>query len=342
MAWLLPSSLCARASADLSLDLQPPEQTPELYAGSSGTVQRRPASWRGWKTRAWKQRLYGAAISLTSITLRSLVEFLASPRGSRANRGRLRGQGKGLKTSATSSVTSATPFLWWDPVKSSWRTCQVCLLPGLDTFSGPWPKWGMMLSGEVFELPAGQAPATAGNGSLSWQTPGTDSFRSRGGDRKNEAGLDQQARHWPTPRASANENRTTRNAPSHGKTHGKTLAGEAGSWPTPAASVANDRETPETWEARAMRLKAKHNNSNGAGKPLTVAACQFPFSLQVRETPGGQRYSDRTRRLNPRFVELLMGMPPSWTCLEPTDSQPLEMASYLRRLHSHISNLTGD
>jgi len=91
-----------------------------------------------------------------------------------------------------------------------------------------------------------------------------------------------------------------------------------------------------------MRLKAKHNNSNGAGKPLTVAACQFPFSLQVRETPGGQRYSDRTRRLNPRFVELLMGMPPSWTCLEPTDSQPLEMASYLRRLHSHISNLTGD
>lgn len=33
-----------------------------------------------------------------------------------------------------------------------------------------------------------------------WQTPGTDSFRSRGGDRKDEMGLDQQAR-WMTPRA---------------------------------------------------------------------------------------------------------------------------------------------
>ena len=30
-----------------------------------------------------------------------------------------------------------------------------------------------------------------------WQTPGTDSFRSRGGDRKDEMGLDQQARNSP-------------------------------------------------------------------------------------------------------------------------------------------------
>ena len=32
-----------------------------------------------------------------------------------------------------------------------------------------------------------------------WQTPGTDSFRSRGGDRKDEMGLDQQARRWDFP-----------------------------------------------------------------------------------------------------------------------------------------------
>jgi hypothetical protein len=33
-----------------------------------------------------------------------------------------------------------------------------------------------------------------------WQTPATDSFRSRGGDRKDEMGLDQQARiQWATP-----------------------------------------------------------------------------------------------------------------------------------------------
>ncbi|MDG2339391.1 MAG: hypothetical protein P8N94_15625 [Gammaproteobacteria bacterium] len=42
---------------------------------------------------------------------------------------------------------------------------------------------------------------------------------------------------WPTPRASPNENRTTKPAPSHGKTHGRVLAGEVlRDWPTPAAT----------------------------------------------------------------------------------------------------------
>lgn len=36
-----------------------------------------------------------------------------------------------------------------------------------------------------------------------------------------------QVRDWPTPRSSANENRTTKPAPTHGTTHGRVLAGEA-------------------------------------------------------------------------------------------------------------------
>jgi hypothetical protein len=32
-----------------------------------------------------------------------------------------------------------------------------------------------------------------------WQTPGIDSFRSRGGDRVTEPGLDRQTRNWKTP-----------------------------------------------------------------------------------------------------------------------------------------------
>ena len=44
-----------------------------------------------------------------------------------------------------------------------------------------------------------ETPNKLGWQAAMWQTPGTDSFRSRGGDRKDEMGLDQQARHWPTP-----------------------------------------------------------------------------------------------------------------------------------------------
>ena len=63
-----------------------------------------------------------------------------------------------------------------------------------------------------------------------WDTPKASS--DHGGpnqrDGRGRPYLDSQARQWPTPRSSPNENRTTHNAPSHGVSHGKTLAGEAG------------------------------------------------------------------------------------------------------------------
>ena len=46
-------------------------------------------------------------------------------------------------------------------------------------------------------------------------------------DRNTATSLTVQAKMWPTPRASMNENRTTKDAPSHGNTHGRTLAGTA-------------------------------------------------------------------------------------------------------------------
>lgn len=68
-----------------------------------------------------------------------------------------------------------------------------------------------------------------------WQTPGTDSFRSRGGDRKDEMGLDQQAR-WMTPKASsggANSKRLDRGA------GGPDLKEQTGQWRTPTAGSPN-------------------------------------------------------------------------------------------------------
>jgi DNA (cytosine-5)-methyltransferase 1 len=46
--------------------------------------------------------------------------------------------------------------------------------------------------------------------------------------------------------------------------------------PTPAASAFNDSEDPQSWLARAERLKEKHGNGNGAGMPLAVAAKLLP------------------------------------------------------------------
>lgn len=103
-----------------------------------------------------------------------------------------------------------------------------------------------------------------------WQTPATDSFRSRGGDRKDEMGLDQQARFFPTP-------------------------------------AERDYRTPnkKTFRDRGGETKGEQLQNFVEHSPL------------VQTIPDGEPSSNSgqtsRRRLNPRFVEWLMGFPPGWT-----------------------------
>lgn len=80
-----------------------------------------------------------------------------------------------------------------------------------------------------------------------WQTPATDSFRSRGGDRKDEMGLDQQARSHQVP------------------------------------------AIPD-------------------GPPFSESDLTLLRHLSLQNAAVAPK-----RRLNPRFVEWLMGFPPCWT-----------------------------
>ncbi len=65
------------------------------------------------------------------------------------------------------------------------------------------------------------------------------------------------------------------------------LESQAQHWPTPSAAVMNDGESPETWRARAEKLKAKKMNGNGAGLPLTVAAVEHSWQWP---TPASRDY----------------------------------------------------
>jgi len=177
-----------------------------------------------------------------------------------------------------------------------------------------------------------------------WQTPATDSFRSRGGDRKDEMGPDQQARTWPTPMAGtpaqngnsaagnldfsrqvmatvekwatpqardhfpphSQERITAMKAEGHGM---RNLNDEAAAWPTPAARDHKGANSED------------HVTTNGTGRmhmdqlPNFVEHT-FPSSPQGQTTPAGKPSSDLRRSLNPRFVEWLMGWPIGWTDFE--------------------------
>jgi len=108
---------------------------------------------------------------------------------------------------------------------------------------------------------------------------------------------------WPTPRASANENRQTKPSPSQlaGK-HGRNLASEVHLWPTPAARDYRDShaDQSETFENRK-------NHSRGVN---------LVEELQRRNSGIGGA-------LNPNWVEWLMGWPLSWTSLEPLGSDEI-------------------
>jgi len=71
-----------------------------------------------------------------------------------------------------------------------------------------------------------------------WQTPGTDSFRSRGGERVNEEGIDQQARNWQSPQAR--DHRSGEIDPAIAAKHlgSRPLNEEVLNWPSPRSEDA--------------------------------------------------------------------------------------------------------
>lgn len=126
------------------------------------------------------------------------------------------------------------------------------------------------------------------NQANNWQTPATDSFRSRGGDRKEEMGLDQQARMFPTP--SARDYRTPNAKP--GSERGMGTKGE---------------QLPNFIE---HHLNLHQDPAIPDGPPSSGTG---PTSLQLSASESLTKSRLLKRRLNPRFVEFLMGFPIGWT-----------------------------
>lgn len=189
----------------LSLDSDLPEFDPDLYVTSNATALQRPLSWRGWQRRTWIKLLSGT-ISQPLMANRGATEWISSLPVSLVSPSVSQDHSWELTTTAGSGLPSNESFVTWDPVLSSWKTSpnlfgEVCLLSSLIL-----PSSGSMRNGVCTQRPR-LAHRTNVNASGS----------------------------WPTPRASMNENRTTKNAPSHGVTHGETLAGTVSSWATPRA-----------------------------------------------------------------------------------------------------------
>jgi len=117
----------------------------------------------------------------------------------------------------------------------------------------------------------------------------------------------------------------TRDTSAHRRDHVQIPRVRAGEyWPTPAASLPNETEDPAGWLARWHKVMTGSEINNGG--PLGIAA-EAPLVMRLatrRMAQEARRVLDEHERepnpelvrhgkLNPTFVEALMGFPPGWS-----------------------------
>lgn len=285
-----------------------------------------------------------------------------SGRTARGSSKRVRPRASSLKTSLDYSATPVA-ILVHSPEQRVWKTNQSTLWGEWEPFCGIWPKSGSMRNGAAFPRPQWEPPTSVTGYSFwrtpdspkdggvrnrqdsrfserhqitiaeqaeHWQTPATDSFRSRSGDRKDEQGLDQQARMWATP--MGRDVRSGETIEDYGNS--RPLNEQVTGWQTPRVSRGGYTRDHGNPDLQRPSLDAQAQASSHPDQALTGKTCWC-------STPGCDQRSHR-RKLNPLFVVWLMGWPLYWLSIAPIRSGSRATELYLCRLRSLLQFLTGD
>lgn len=206
----------------------------------------------------------------------------------------------------------------YDPATHLWRTRQCSLFGDSDECLETFPKSGMTRNGVLWELTMSERHTDA-SASGFWRTPDTGvggeisaekaadfaAGKTRASGSVIQIRLCDQVRHpqlWPTPTVCGNNNRKGLT-----KTSGDGLATAVLAYPTPKCHSARaalfDRSKSNLGEV----IHGKYLNG-GSATPQTKSA-----------------------RLNPNWVEWLMGWPIGWT-----DLKPLEMDKFRLWRQQHL------
>jgi len=197
-------------------------------------------------------------------------------------------------------------FARWNPSTCSWKTAQCSLLEEFTEFSPTWPSSGSMLSGECWERPTLEHHTSESESGF-LPTPVTLDTGSRFNRSESDGAqlrptLGAMARYnlWPTPTVKGNYNR--KGLSSKG---GDGLATVVSRFPTPTVAMRKGSSIG------ALTRKDGRSRSND----------RLDYRIEG---------SGLTGRLNPQFVEWLMGWPIGWTGL-----LPLETARFHEWLQQH-------
>lgn len=215
--WLIPATSChsVRASEcstkDCASDSTGLASGREFWLTLSGTPTPRPYSWRGWKTRAWSARLFGAATS--PVWTPDLCgaksdccapDCHASPTASQASK---RATATGA-VGATATGQYRTPCESLPSVSPPWCSLRTSLPgfaeAGFDLSEKNYADWVTRSRSRSLSLRNRLVRATSGSVCLFWHTPCANDSEKRG-DAQAGAMLVSQSANWPSPRAEDSE-----------------------------------------------------------------------------------------------------------------------------------------
>lgn len=301
----------------------------ELSVTLSGKPTQQPASWRGWKTRPWIALLSGMTCTPSQADL-GVGQWISSRLASHASRGAQPESASAPMTPAGSGRPLRGSFAKWDRDSSFLKTSRLLFEEDYTTFSGLWPSSGSMLNGICFRRPR-RVRRNAGSGCSFWPTATTanGNEQTAAEPTPGQTGgttLAGAAAFWATPAArdwksgDASAETLARNA--------RPLNEQAAHWPTPAARDGDPRRAPTNPNSAAWRNKVARGAVNAAGMlsdDLSSSAVAWISSLPDLEAPKDGAESSpiaptSRRRLNPNFVDWLMGWPPGWSGCAPLET----------------------
>lgn len=220
----------------------------------------------------------------------------------------------------------------YNPDTHSLKTAQLSLLEDLTGCCPTLPRWGLMLDGELYPQPMLE-PSTNGSASGFWQTPVADDAANRASGKWNSRGepkLSAQVM-LPTPTAMLGASDLNFQCSGDGrKKPNKLVWAVAEMYPTPTRDSATERttryaqgempltmavqaKTYPTATATATAYKGWSPNHNRASTDD-----RLDYTVERESFQPGQQTPPM--RLNPDWVEWLMGWPIGHTALKPLET----------------------
>lgn len=288
MSFIYSQALVAASSQGSCLGI-------EQSAQSSGSHTPKPCLWHDRTMEPSRLSRFG--MTCKPLTENHGAELLTSwLEGFRAKTSALPGTARDLtENAAECGITWPASLAKFDPDTSSWKTAQLSLLGGLEEFSETWPRWGLMRAGECWERQT-LAHRTSESASGLWQTPVADDAANRANGKWNSRGepkLSAQVM-WPTATVCGNYNRKGASA-----TSGDGLA-----------TAVTQRTYPTATATAHKGWSPKHNRADTDDR--------LDYTVEREAFNPGQQTPPM--RLNPAWVEWLMGWPIGHTELKPLET----------------------